>query len=160
MISTPQHRVKGFTLLELLITLVVAGILASIAVPSFSGFLARQQLRSDVNEVVSMLSFARSEAIKRRVEVMASIGTDDGQWTITVAVAESDKKLRVANGRQSAVSVSGIESVSFNSLGARESCIEEGSEEDTDGDCQIKLTHGGDKAERVTVSPAGGVRSD
>ena len=68
-----KHHVQGFTLLELLIAIVVAGILASIAVPSFSDFLARQQLRSDVNEVISTLSLARSEAIRQRQTIEITI---------------------------------------------------------------------------------------
>lgn len=59
----------GFTLIELLITLMIATIIAIMAVPAFGGFLARQQLASDVNEMISVLSFARSEAIKQRSDI-------------------------------------------------------------------------------------------
>ena len=60
---------RGFTLIELLVTLMIATIIAIMAVPAFSGFLARQQLASDVNEMISVLSFARSEAIKQRNDI-------------------------------------------------------------------------------------------
>ena len=61
-----QRQQRGFTLIELLVTLMIASIIAVMAVPAFAGFLARQQLASDVNELISVLSFARSEAIKQR----------------------------------------------------------------------------------------------
>ncbi|WP_339934163.1 GspH/FimT family pseudopilin [Vreelandella glaciei] len=60
---------RGFTLIELLITLLIATIIAVMTVPAFSDFLTRQQLSADVNEMVSVLSFARSEAIKQRQNV-------------------------------------------------------------------------------------------
>ena len=63
------QRQRGMTLVELLVTLVIAAIIAIIAVPSFTGFLARQRLTSDVNEIISVLSFARSEAIKQRTDI-------------------------------------------------------------------------------------------
>jgi len=64
-----QRQQRGFTLIELLVTLMVASIIAVMAVPAFAGFLARQQLASDVNEMISVLSFARSEAIKQRRDI-------------------------------------------------------------------------------------------
>jgi type IV fimbrial biogenesis protein FimT len=60
---------RGFTLIELLLILMIVAIIAIMAVPVFSGFLARQQLASDVNEMISVLSFARSEAIKQRNDI-------------------------------------------------------------------------------------------
>lgn len=59
----------GFTLIELLITLMIASIIAIVAVPAFTAFLARQQLAGDINEMISILSFARSEAIKQRSDI-------------------------------------------------------------------------------------------
>lgn len=66
MLAGNQKQQRGFTLIELLVTLMIASIIAVMAVPAFAGFLARQQLASDVNELISVLSFARSEAIKQR----------------------------------------------------------------------------------------------
>lgn len=63
------NKQRGFTLIELLVTLMIATIIAVMAVPAFAGFLARQQLASDVNEIISVLSFARSEAIKQRRDI-------------------------------------------------------------------------------------------
>lgn len=68
---------RGFTLIELLITLMIAAIIAMIAVPKFATFVARQQLASDVNEMISVLSFARSEAIKQRTDIDVMFSSPD-----------------------------------------------------------------------------------
>lgn len=59
-------RQRGFTLIELMIVLVIAALLMLVAAPAFSTFMARQQLAGDVNQLLSVMTFARSEAIKQR----------------------------------------------------------------------------------------------
>ena len=49
------RKQRGFTLIELLITLMIAAIIAMIAVPKFATFVVRQQLASDVNEMISIV---------------------------------------------------------------------------------------------------------
>lgn len=56
----------GFTLVELMVTVVVAAILLSLAVPSFHGTLIRNRLATATNEFMGAINYARSEAIKRR----------------------------------------------------------------------------------------------
>ncbi|EHJ94943.1 GspH/FimT family pseudopilin [Vreelandella boliviensis] len=72
-----MNKQRGFTLIELLVTLIIATIIAVMAVPAFTGFLARQQLASDVNEIISVLSFARSEAIKQRSDMSVFFSPPD-----------------------------------------------------------------------------------
>lgn len=55
----------GVTLLELMVTLTILTILASIAVPSFQELLKRHRVRVAVEALSSTLYLARSEAIKR-----------------------------------------------------------------------------------------------
>ena len=54
----------GFTLIEAVIVVAVAGVLTAIAAPSFDRWQQDQRLKSTGREVVSALSFARSEAIR------------------------------------------------------------------------------------------------
>ena len=69
---------RGVTLLELLVTLAVAGVLAMLAAPSLRNLVLRQSVDSAANLLVSDVRYARSEALKRSRVVMicaSSTGT-------------------------------------------------------------------------------------
>ena len=81
---TPLSR--GFTLIELITTLAIAGILVTLAVPSFSEVIKNNRLITQENDFVTTLNLARSEAIRRsgRVTVCKSSNQTDcsgaGGW--------------------------------------------------------------------------------
>lgn len=60
---------RGFTLIELVVTIAVAAILLGVAVPSFQEIIKNNRMAANVNEFISALNLARSEAIKRGVSV-------------------------------------------------------------------------------------------
>ncbi len=66
---------SGFTLVELVITIAIAAILLTIAVPSFRGLILTNKLSTSANEVILAVSTARMEAIKRDTSI--SVCADD-----------------------------------------------------------------------------------
>jgi len=54
---------RGFTLTELIVTMSVAAILATVAVPSFSGIIANQRARTVSSALYATLAKTRSEAL-------------------------------------------------------------------------------------------------
>lgn len=67
--SSRRVNVKGFTLVELMVTISVLAILLAIAIPSFSGAIARNAVAGHVNGFIGDARYARTEAIKRGANV-------------------------------------------------------------------------------------------
>jgi type IV fimbrial biogenesis protein FimT len=67
---------RGFTLVELMITLVVVGIALSLAVPGFATFIRNQQVTTQANDFLTSVTVARSEALKRGVPMAVCASTD------------------------------------------------------------------------------------
>ncbi len=104
----------GFTLIELMVTIAILGILMSIGIPSFKSFLDRNRIAGEMNSFVSDVQFARSEAIKRGQAVSVCVSSDGATcvaennwhkgWVVfsdldnSGAVNGSDKILRYRKG--------------------------------------------------------------
>ncbi|MES9964703.1 MAG: GspH/FimT family pseudopilin [Candidatus Sedimenticola sp. 20ELBAFRAG] len=67
---------RGFTLVELLVTLTIGIILITIGVPGFISFSAENRLNSEVNGLLTQIRFARSEAVHRGTQVALCPSTD------------------------------------------------------------------------------------
>jgi type IV fimbrial biogenesis protein FimT len=66
---------KGFTLVELMITLGVAAILIATLVPNMRDFIRNNRLSGGVNDMLHSLQVARTEAIKRQNGNVVVCGT-------------------------------------------------------------------------------------
>ncbi|GAA4862149.1 pilus assembly FimT family protein [Luteimonas vadosa] len=71
---TNSARARGFTLVELMITLAVLAILLVAAAPSFTDFFDRYRVRGAVDDAISVIANARASSVKTNRDVSISFG--------------------------------------------------------------------------------------
>lgn len=76
-------RVRGFTLIEVLVVLVVITVLASLATPSFRSMIMSNRAAGAASALQVSLNLARSEAVRRGSDARVTIATNTaaGQWS-------------------------------------------------------------------------------
>lgn len=91
-----KQKNSGFTLIELMVVLVVLGVLVGLAAPSFQTMITNNKITSFSEELVSAISFARVEAVKRSRSVSLCRTTDgetcasEGDWNTGFLVYVDD----------------------------------------------------------------------
>jgi type IV fimbrial biogenesis protein FimT len=79
--SGKQIKSQGVTLIELIVAISIVAILLSVAIPSFSSAIRSTRLTTYANELVASLNLARSEAVKRGVQVSVKRkGSTNNNW--------------------------------------------------------------------------------
>jgi len=71
-----HKRTSGFTLIELMVTLAVAAILVTVAIPGFRSLIQNNRAATQANELLTAFTLARSEALKRSSQVSVCSSTD------------------------------------------------------------------------------------
>ncbi len=77
---TDASQPRGFTLIELMVTLALVAIMMVLAAPSFITFQRNSQLTSTANSFLASLSAARAEAMKRQLRTFV-IPADGSNWS-------------------------------------------------------------------------------
>ena len=75
---------RGFTLVELMISLVVLGLLSALGAPSFFEWLQNSQTRAAAEAVLNGVQLARAAAIERNANVRVVFAPPSTGWTVAV----------------------------------------------------------------------------
>jgi type IV fimbrial biogenesis protein FimT len=74
---------RGFTLIELMVTLVVLVVLMTMAVPSFMDYMQKARVRGAVDSVTNVLARARQAAVKSNMPIaVAALQKGGGAWCV------------------------------------------------------------------------------
>lgn len=84
-----KNAQPGFTLVELLLTVAILGILMGLAAPSFVDIIKSQKVKAMSTDIQLALVLARSEAIKRNRNVTLAPNTAN-TWTSGWTIADPD----------------------------------------------------------------------
>lgn len=75
----PPTSTAGFTLIEVLVVILIAGVLAALAAPGFLGYMRRQQVGSVRSDLSQALRSAQQQAEQRRETVTVAVANEAGR---------------------------------------------------------------------------------
>jgi type IV fimbrial biogenesis protein FimT len=79
-----NQRAAGFTLTELMVTIVIVAVLSLVVAPSFVRLVTNQRLQGAGNELASDLQYARGEALSRNMAVRLVTRSDGRGYDILI----------------------------------------------------------------------------
>lgn len=101
----PSARPDGFTLIEMMVTVIVLGVVVALAAPSFTESVRRNRMVTAANELSAALQTARMEAIRRNARVELCPTTDGGScggsdWSRLAIIATKSGETEVVRDVQ------------------------------------------------------------
>lgn len=180
MLISLQPRMRGFSLVELLVVVAVLGLVMMLGLPNISAWLQNTQIRNSAEAAISGLQLARAEALRRNRLVrfslvdslnagcnLAAAGPD---WIVSLAdpsalcnVAPADdvdpfivQKRGNQEGSPNVVLAASASTVIFSGLGAANGTLQIDFSNPGGGACQTAA--GPMRCLRVVVSSSGSVR--
>lgn len=122
-----RDRNKGFTMLEMMVTVSVVCILGAFAMPAFTSIISKNRADSDTGDFYRALNYARLEAINRGVNVqLYPLSKSSSGWNTLLNVQVSGASASVPALRvipamttnATMVPSSAVSYIEFNNLGA------------------------------------------
>ena len=154
--SLSIRRQMGFTLIEMIVSILIVAITAAIAVPAFNEMQARGALRATASDFVTAINVARMQAVSLRgtVTLKPVSGSNwAAGWVIeypATVTTEQDQTF-LPSGTGAIVSEGGLSEIQFRSNGLTNA-----------GEAVFSLCddRSGEKGRTITVSPFGKVTNE
>lgn len=112
-----MNKIRGFTLVELMVTIAVAAILLTVGVPSFRELIQNNRVTTSNNALITALQLARSEAVKRGRSITVCASTDGTScaasvdwttgWIVTTDPADATAVIRAWDSLGSGLTLTG-----------------------------------------------------
>jgi type IV fimbrial biogenesis protein FimT len=113
-----MNRVRGFTLIELMVVVALVAILGALAAPGFRALLVNQRLVGSQSDFVAALSLARTEAMKRSQTVTLTPLNQDWSngWEVATTVDGKAEVVRTFDALRTGVAVDPTTGSGFNKV--------------------------------------------
>ena len=119
-----QFRSRGFTIIELMVVVALAALLVGVGVPSFTGFIATQRLKTAASDFSMSAVFARSEAIKRNADVtVTAVSGGAGGWKDGWTVASGGTQLSIQSAYSGLTFSGPLSAITYKNTGRLSSAV-------------------------------------
>ena len=160
---------KGFTVIELMVTLSITAILLSLGVPAFQDFSSRQRMNASISALHSDLLYGRSQAIYRNTQVVACPGSPSGgctestDWTVGwIIFGDSNTDRQHQDGEDLLRHTQGLDNIMIHSSIGRTNFrfYPNGTTPGSNGSFSLCGLGGPEHARKLVISNLGRIRRD
>lgn len=109
---------RGFTIIELMITILLLGVMLTIAVPSFSSVFKQNRLAAQTNSILSSLNYARGQTINQNQNVILQPITAGTNWSGGWKVRVNGTDIQFFEGVENASLASSAATITYQSDGS------------------------------------------